>query len=143
MAHDKVERITAKGVDVWISRPANVDKMNTSSRVELIRYNDLKPPNMLSQTGETLKLLVGDGLNVELSKRRSPMTFWHRNMEFDEVIICVKGEARWMTEMGDFNVKAGEMLFIPRGIAHTASADQNSDYMAIELKSRQPLTLAK
>jgi mannose-6-phosphate isomerase-like protein (cupin superfamily) len=138
-----IERITAKGINVWMERPRKVEKLNVSSKVELISYADKTPANMQRPDGETLKLLVGDGVSVELSKRRSTMPFWHRSMEFDEVIVCVKGEAKWMTDMGDFLLKAGEMLFIPKGVGHSASAEAKSEYMAIEIKSRNPLTYSK
>lgn len=138
-----VERITSKGIDVWVERPSKVEKLNISSKVELIPYAGMTPSNMLRPDGETLKLLVGDGISVELSKRRSAMPFWHRNMEYDEVIICVKGEAKWMTDMGDFEVKAGDILFIPKGVSHSASSLQESEYMAIEVKSKSPLTFTK
>ncbi len=71
------------------------------------------------------------------------MPLWHRNMDYDEVIICVKGDAEWMTEEGEFHLKAGEMLYIPRGVSHSASAKKDSDYMAIEVKSKAPLTYSK
>lgn len=138
-----IERITSKGIDIWIERTKQPSKLTTAAKTELIQYAGMTPANMLRPDGETLKLLVGDGVSIEVSKRRSPMIFWHRNMEYDEVIICVKGEAKWMTETGEFQLKAGEMLFIPRGVGHTASSDKDSDYVAIEVKSKVPLTYSK
>lgn len=138
-----VERITSKGIDVWIERPKQPTKLVTAEKTELIPYGGMTPPNMLRPDGATLKLLVGDGVSIEVSKRRSQMPFWHRNMDYDEVIICVKGEAKWMTEEGEFRLKAGEMLHIPRGVGHSASAGENSDYVAIEVKSKMPLTYSK
>ncbi len=137
-----VERITSKGIDVWIERTKMPVKM-TTAKAEVISYSSMTPPNMLKQDGETLKLLVGDGVSVELSKRRSQMTFWHRNMDYDEVIVCVKGEAKWSTETGEFQLKSGEMLFIPRGVGHMASSNKDSDYMAVEIKSKVALTYSK
>ncbi|MDG6924319.1 MAG: cupin domain-containing protein [Nitrososphaerota archaeon] len=137
------ERITSKGIDIWIERTKQPTKLTTAAKTEVIPYASMTPPNMLKPDGETLKLLVGDGVSVELSKRRSTMTFWHRNMDYDEVIICVKGGAKWSTEGGEFQLKAGEMLFIPRGVSHSASSDKDSEYMAIEIKSKIPLTYSK
>ena len=142
-AEANIERITSKGIDVWIERTKQPTKLTTSGKTELIPYASMTPANMLRPDGETLKLLVGEGVSIEVSKRRSPMPIWHRNMDYDEVIICVKGEAKWMTEGGEFLLKAGEMLYIPRGISHSASAARDSDYMAIEVKSRATLTYSK
>ena len=71
------------------------------------------------------------------------MPFWHRNMDYDEVVICIQGKADWKTENGDYELKSGEMLYIPRGVGHKASANQDSDYMAIEIKSRTSLSISK
>ena len=87
-----------------------------------------------------MKMLTGDGISIELSKRRTVMPFWHRNMDFDEVIICVKGKATWKTEHGTYELNEGELLLIPRGVSHTAAATADSEYMAIEIKSKSQLT---
>lgn len=138
-----MERITAKGIDVWVERPRKVTKMTTASNAEVVQFGDLTPANMQRPDGETLKLITGDGVSIELSKRRSVMPFWHRNMEYDEVIICIKGEAKWLTENGDFALKAGELLLIPKGVSHSASSSPDSEYVAIEVKSRIPISVTK
>jgi len=137
-----LEKITGQGIEVMVRRNEKVEKVN-GRKPEVLAYADKVPPNMIKPDGETLKLLVGDGLSVELSKRRTMMPHWHRNLDYDEVIICVSGEATWKTDEGEFKVKAGEMLLIPRGISHTVLASENSNYVAIELKSRVPLSVVK
>ena len=137
---DKIrEKLTSKGINVVYSRDKENEVLEIGSKSELIQYGKLTPPNMELPDGPTMKLLTGDGINIELSKRRATMPFWHRNMDFDEVIICVKGTAEWKTESGTYQLKEGDMLLIPRGVSHTASAKSDSNYMAIEIKSRAPL----
>jgi hypothetical protein len=58
------------------------------------------------------------------------MSFWHRNIDAHEIIICIKGALKWETEMGTKVMRSGDMLFIPKGIAHRSmlcdeSADEN------------------
>ena len=66
-----------------------------------------------------LPILQADGVRVDLSKRtKEPMTFWHRNMECDEVIFCFKGGIHWETELGNISLRPGEMFVIPKGVAH-------------------------
>ena len=134
------EKITSKGVNVLFSREKEAESLNLDFKAEVIKYGNLNPPNMEKPDGPPMKLLTGDGISIELSKRRAVMPFWHRNMDFDEVIICVKGKATWKTEQGTYELNQGEMLYIPRGVSHTASAGPESDYMAIEIKSRSQLT---
>lgn len=134
------EKLTSKGINVLFSRERDADTASFASVSDVIKYGSLDPPNMEKPDGPTLKLLSSDDVSIELSKRRAVMPFWHRNMDFDEVIICVKGKATWKTENGVYELSAGEMLYIPRGVSHTAAADKDSDYMAIEVKSRTQLT---
>ena len=133
------EKLTSKGVNVLYSREKEAESMELESNSEVIKFGVMNPPNMELPDGPTKKLLTGDGISIELSKRRAVMPFWHRNMDFDEVIICVNGEATWKTENGTYNIKAGEMLYIPRGVSHTAADAKDSEYMAIEVKSKSKL----
>ncbi|BBD72157.1 hypothetical protein HS1genome_0546 [Sulfodiicoccus acidiphilus] len=142
MSEEVLEKVTGQGVEVLFKRSRKPEKVD-GRKTELIRYGDLVPDNMKRPDGETLKLIRGDGFSIELSKRRSTMPYWHRNMDYDEVIICISGEATWITEDGEFKLKAGEMLLIPRGIAHTASSSEDSNYVAIEVKSKVPLALVQ
>lgn len=134
------EKLTSKGISVLFSREKEADEINLESNSEVINYSRLDPPNMDKPDGPTKKLLISDGISIELSKRRAVMPFWHRNMDFDEVIICVKGNAVWKTENGTYELSEGEMLYIPRGVSHTAAAASDSQYMAIEVKSKEKLT---
>lgn len=133
------EKITSKGISVLFARVKDVESLSLDFKSEVIEYGRLNPPNQDRPDGPTMKLLVGDGISIELSKRRAPMPYWHRNMDYDEVIICVKGKATWRTETGTYELKEGEMLLIPRGVSHTV-ASVDPYYMAIEIKSRQQLT---
>ncbi len=139
MSEEIVEKITSGGIAVMFKREANNLSMDFKSKTQLISTASINPPNMDKPEGPTLKMLVGDGISIELSKRRSAMPYWHRNMDYDEVIICIKGSANWKTEHGTYILRAGDILYIPRGVAHTVSAEESSDYEAIEIKSRAPL----
>ncbi|OWP56850.1 MAG: hypothetical protein B2I17_03570 [Thermoplasmatales archaeon B_DKE] len=137
---DKIrEKLTSKGINIIYSRDQTNEVLEIGSKSEVIKFGSFTPPNMDLPDGPTMKLLTGEGISIELSKRRATMPFWHRNMDYDEVIICVKGSAEWLTENGKYQLNEGEMLLIPRGVSHTASANKESSYMAIEIKSKSPL----
>jgi homogentisate 1,2-dioxygenase len=69
------------------------------------------------------------------------MGFWHRNVDFHEVIICVRGALRWETEMGTVVLKEGELIVIPKGITHRSMLCEESaaENVLIELKCRDKL----
>ena len=140
MTEQITEKLTSKGIDLIFKRSKENEKASFASVTQFIDTVKLLPPNMLKDSGPTLKLLTSPDVSIELSKRREPMPFWHRNMDYDEVIICIKGEATWTTETGEFNLTEGTMILIPRGVSHTVVAKKGTDYTAIEIKSSQPLT---
>jgi homogentisate 1,2-dioxygenase len=110
-------------------------------KLEIINVNDpsLRPSNYDKADGTILPLLQADGVRVDLSKRtKEPMSFWHRNMDCDELIFCHKGGIRWETELGNVSLRPGEMFVIPRGIAHRSLLPENSEgeNIIIELKIR-------
>ena len=92
--------------------------------------------------GAPLRLFDAAGVKVDLSKRsHEDMGFWHRNVDFHEIIFCFKGALRWETEMGTVILKEGDMMVIPKGITHRSalceeSADEN---ILLELKVRDEL----
>jgi homogentisate 1,2-dioxygenase len=110
-------------------------------KLEKIDVSDkhLMPSNYGKAEGTILPLLQAEGVRVDLSKRtKEAMTFWHRNMECDEVIFCHTGGIRWETELGNVALRPGEMFVIPRGIAHRSLPPENSEgeNIIIELKIR-------
>lgn len=104
---------------------------------------ELRPENYSKADGTPMRLFTGDSLRVDLSKRSvEDMGFWHRNIDFNEIIFCIQGALRWETELGEVTLHAGEMIWIPRGIAHRSklceeSAEQN---VLLELKVREDLS---
>ena len=93
-------------------------------------------------TARSRSFFSGATVKVDLSKRsKEDMGFWHRNNDAHEIIFCVQGALRWETEMGVNVLRPGDMLFIPRGIAHRSllceeSADEN---VLVELKIAEPV----
>ena len=136
-----VEKLTSEGIDITFNREQGNIKETIERRTSYVDTNGLLPPNMLKNSGPTLKILTSDATRVELSKRREPMPFWHRNMDYDEVIICISGEATWTTETGEYHLKPGTMIHIPRGVSHTVVAKEGTDYTAIEIKAEARLDL--
>jgi quercetin dioxygenase-like cupin family protein len=111
-------------------------------RVLNVFDDKFRPDNWGLADGKPLRLFEGQTVKIDLSKRsQEDMNFWHRNNDAHEIIFCVQGALRWETEMGTQVLRPGDMLFIPRGIAHRSmlceeSADEN---VLVELKVGEPL----
>lgn len=139
------EKFTWAGKELNIKREVSpVDVISAESeqiRLEKININDakLRPTNYARAEGTVLPMFEAEGVRVDLSKRtREPMKFWHRNMDYDELIFCYKGTIHWETELGNVTLQSGEMFVIPKGIAHRSlpPADSREENIIVELKIR-------
>ena len=138
------EKFTWAGKELVLRRetsPVAVASVESSQvKLEKINVNDpnLRPTNYAKAEGTPLPIFQADGVRVDLSKRtKEPMTFWHRNMECDELIFCYKGSIHWETELGNITLNSGELFVIPKGIAHRSLPPDNSEEnIIIELKIR-------
>ena len=139
------EKFTWGSKELIVKREISpVDVVSAESKhvkLEKINVNDpgLRPSNYDKADGTPLPILQAEGLRIDLSKRtKEPMTFWHRNMDCDELIFCHKGGIRWETELGNISLRPGELFVIPRGIAHRSLLPEGSEgeNIIIELKIR-------
>ncbi len=142
------ERVTIDGVNVVLQRDQspmiNGGVLDNAELFRLFNIFDPKfqPSNFGMADGKPLRLYDGKTVKIDLSKRsKEDMGFWHRNIDAHEIIFCVKGALDWETEMGTRTIRPGDMLLIPRGIAHRSklSKDSADENVLIELKIGEPL----
>lgn len=143
------EVVTINGKNVVLAHHAspieNAGVLENSDTFRMLNIFDRKfrPSNMNKADGTPLRIYSAERFKIDLSKRsKEDMTFWHRNIDAHEIIICVKGALRWETEMGTRTVRPGDMLFIPKGIAHRSMLceDSSEENVLIELKVADDLT---
>lgn len=139
----KREVITIHGKNVVLHHNSSpVENAGVVERAEIFRLinifdNKFTPSNKEKADGTPLRIYAGDTVKIDLSKRSNEdMSFWHRNIDAHEIIICVKGALRWETEMGTQTMRSGDILFIPKGIAHRSMLCDESleENVLIELK---------
>jgi mannose-6-phosphate isomerase-like protein (cupin superfamily) len=138
------ERITSQGRTFVVAR----ETIASAEEGALLKVdlNDprLSPTNQEAAEGTPLTLLSAPHVKVDLSRRtKAPMPFWHRNADADELIVCLAGEIHWETELGEAHLKAGEMLLIPRGVAHRSlpgTPPPGGTNLVLELKVEGALT---
>ena len=118
--------------------------MSNSSFLNYLSIFDSKyqPSNYNKADGSPLRLFDSQPVKIDVSKRsKEDMGFWHRNVDYHEVIICIRGALRWETEMRTVILKAGEMIVIPKGISHRSMLCEDSleENVLIELKVKDKL----
>lgn len=140
-----IERITTNGQNVDYKRPHSPVECQVEGDTRFRKVNlfdsKYQPSNYSQAEGTPLPLANSEHLRIDLSKRtKEPMPFWHRNNDADEVIICMEGSLIWETEMGTVQLDRGEMLLIPRGIAHRSLPGSDAQTnVAVELKVKGQL----
>lgn len=143
MSNIKREVVTIGGKNVVLAHNVSpIENEGVLENAEIFRILNIfdpkfTPSNMSKADGTPLRIYSADRVKIDLSKRsKEDMSFWHRNIDAHEIIICVKGALRWETEMGTRTMREGDMLFIPKGIAHRSMLceESSSENVLIELK---------
>ncbi len=143
------EVVTIDGTNVELQVKDNpVENLGVLKAQELFRYLSLfdpkyQPSNYQKADGSPLRLFDSESVKIDVSKRsKEDMGFWHRNADYHEVILCVRGALRWETEMGAVVLREGEMIVIPRGISHRSMLCDESlpENVLLELKCRDKLS---
>lgn len=142
------ELVTIDGTNVTLELASSpIENLGVASGQEKFKRLDVfdpkfRPENYSKPDGAPLRLFDSAPVKIDLSKRsKEDMGFWHRNVDYHEVIFCVRGALRWETEMGTVTIKAGEMILIPKGITHRSMLCEESEAenVLLELKVRDEL----
>jgi len=142
------EVVTVGGVNITLRQSESpVVNMGVLSGVEAFRVLSMldpafTPANYNKADGSPLRLFDSPSAKVDLSKRSvEDMGFWHRNVDYHELIVCFRGALRWETEMGTVTLRAGDMMLIPKGITHRSMLCEESEpeNVLLELKLRDDL----
>ena len=143
------ELVTIDGENVILEhRNPPVQNLGTLQGVERFKMIDVfdprfQPENYNKADGSPLRMFDAESVKIDLSKRsKEDMGFWHRNVDFHEIIFCVRGALRWETEMGTVTLQEGHMILIPKGITHRSMLceDSKEENVLLELKIRDKLT---
>ncbi|SPP92895.1 cupin domain-containing protein [Bradyrhizobium vignae] len=137
------EVVTINGRNVVLEHQSSpIENAGVAEHAEIFRLLNIfdekyAPSNLNKADGTPLRLYSSERTKVDLSKRsKEDMSFWHRNIDAHEIIICIKGALKWETEMGTRTMRPGDMLFIPKGIAHRSMLCEESgkENVLVELK---------
>ena len=96
---------------------------------------DLRPFDLIKGPHQPVPLLANEDMRVSVDSAAGPAPFFYRNIDFDTIIVQFAGHCRVENEMSIENLAPGEVLMIPRGIAHRSVGDADALRMLVHLKS--------
>ncbi|MSQ72775.1 MAG: hypothetical protein EXR27_16010 [Betaproteobacteria bacterium] len=109
-------------MEAWSDRnKADLMASTKSTRfIPLFRAFDL-----LAMPNQSLMLLQNDDHRIGVESVVGAQEHFHRHVDADVVYFQYCGRTTLETEFGDYEMRPGELMFIPEGIAHrsTGSAD--------------------
>jgi len=135
-----LEKITAEGLEVRFERLATI-KFLSDRKCKLIETKNLGPVDLYNPENKAIDLLSNENMSIQLYKNKVGPIYWHRSLDCDEIIICLSGKAKWLTEDGEYDMKEGDIMYIPKGISHIRVAIDDSEFIAIEIKTKLPFKL--
>jgi quercetin dioxygenase-like cupin family protein len=90
--------------------------------MDVQRFSVNETRDAVTQAYAPVELARVDDFAVRLVKFRGEFERWHAHENEDESFIVLAGEANFQTEAGDYVVKAGEGILIPKGLRHCPKA---------------------
>lgn len=78
----------------------------------------------ITQAYAPVDLASVDDFAIRLVKFQGEFDRWHTHENEDESFIVLEGEILFQTEQGDFLLKAGEGIVIPKGLPHCPKASE-------------------
>ncbi|HMX26209.1 MAG TPA: cupin domain-containing protein [Blastocatellia bacterium] len=78
--------------------------------------------DQITQAYAPVTLANVDDFAIRLVKFQGEFERWHAHDNEDESFIVLEGEILFQTEQGDFLLKGGEGIVIPKGLRHCPKA---------------------
>jgi len=93
--------------------------------VQLFSIDKIK--DEITEAYSPVNLASVDDFAIRLVKFQGEFERWHAHENEDESFIVLSGEINFQTEQGDFVLKAGEGVVIPKGLKHCPKAAESGE----------------
>jgi mannose-6-phosphate isomerase-like protein (cupin superfamily) len=93
--------------------------------IQLFSINKIS--DEISKAYSPVNLALVDDFAIRLVKFQGEFDRWHTHENEDECFIVLDGEVNFQTDRGDFVVKAGEGVVIPKGLRHCPKAGDKGE----------------
>lgn len=84
--------------------------------------HDLSAAAFTDSRALPVAILEGDGVSVEVARRSEPTAFAMRNVLADELHYVLEGQGRIETDFGVLDVRAGDIIVLPRAVTYRYGA---------------------
>lgn len=108
------------GVEMWGYPDMNHRPVNLSEK--FTKFTDHWAPRIIAQMND---------YHIKLARIQGEFV-WHSHAETDEVFVVLDGEMRIHFRDGATDLRAGEMIVVPKGIEHKPSALRECKIMLVE-----------
>lgn len=95
--------------------------------MEVQLFSIQQTAEQITQAYAPVNLAQVDECAIRLVKFQGEFERWHAHENEDEAFIVLRGEILFQTEAGDFLLKAGEGLVIPKGLQHCPKANAEGE----------------
>ena len=89
---------------------------------KLTRFSDHWSPKIIAQMND---------YHFKLVKLKGDFV-WHRHVETDEVFLVLQGSMRIDFREGSLELRAGEMVVVPKGVEHKPWAEKECHVLLVE-----------
>src|SRR5262249_14046436 len=97
----------------------------TEMEIQVFSINKTK--DEISKAYSPVDLAHVDDFAIRLVKFQGEFERWHAHENEDESFIVLSGAINFQTEQGDFVLKAGEGIVIPKGLKHCPKASETGE----------------
>jgi homogentisate 1,2-dioxygenase len=87
-------------------------------RPHCIDCNKLQPTDQSDPNGMPVAFLGNEDIRLFVSRRSSPMPFYYRNADGDELLFVHRGEGTLETDFGPLSYEPGDYIVIPRAVTY-------------------------
>jgi quercetin dioxygenase-like cupin family protein len=87
-------------------------------------FSILQTRDKIIQPYAPVNLASVDNFALRLVKFQGEFERWHAHDNEDESFLVLEGEVLFQTEVGDFLVRSGEGIVIPKGLQHCPKANE-------------------
>src|SRR5258707_78802 len=98
--------------------PTNWVRFEGKLRPHCFDLNLLQPSDLNDADGEPAAFLGNHDIKLSVSRRSTPMPFYFRNADGDELIFVHRGEGVIETDFGPLTFEKGDYLVVPRAVTY-------------------------
>jgi len=128
-------RMPTKVIDLGKLIPIVIKKTNSKHKARHIQTQNI--PDGGDIIYDRIPLMFNEDVIIHKAHITKSMDSFYRNAHFDEVLYIQSGNGQLKTNFGNFQVKPGDYIVIPRGVIW--QLEVNNDIRCLVIESKSPI----